>query len=349
MKVNGKVNGNGRKKRFLIGTEIETCLDERKRCEDCDRCAVCDDCPPCYFCEYERNFCEYCEDEDPDCNVCLDRRLYRDFICNYCEPCSYCDYAYNPDNCPYENSDCFDTDSLPPELRKHFMDIYLDGSCGLEFCTIPFSDLKKYYNCLREFIEFIERESLSVYERCGGHINISYPSWKMFKKQIFHNVRYFLDVLTYVFLHKDTYRRESYHYWADYFSDCHQKFCVIHFKDYAVEYRFPDTPYDALNHTLLSAVLISLSTLKKKIRYDLDIYETKELYKRFKNSEFHLKDHEYLFISEKFKKLIDVTKYDLKLFSKQLKINLLKALKFRFENPAHLGVLLDEYEEDFKL
>jgi hypothetical protein len=255
---------NGRKKKFMIGTEIETCLDEQRKCEDCDRCAVCDNCPVCLNCEDHRYFCDYCEQEDPDCEECLDQRLYIDFVCAYCDPCDSCNYPYDPNNCPYENSDSFDTDSLPHKLRKYFSKVYLDGSCGLEFCTIPFNNLKEYYNCLREFIEVVGRENLDVYEKCGGHVNISYPNWKMFRKEIFHNARYFLDVLTYMFLHKYTYRRESYHTWADYLGDCEEKYCVIHFKDYAIEYRFPDTPYDALNHTLLSALLISLSTLKRE-------------------------------------------------------------------------------------
>jgi len=307
-------------KNYLIGTEIETNLNAPD-CATCSECLVCDDCPICYDCQ------------NADCEKC--------------EPCQTCEYVFNADYCPIDVRDYY---ILPPNLKTYFLDPYIDGSCGLEFPTRPFDNLSDYYYCLLQFIEEYGRKVLSVKDKCGGHINISFTDWQKKQRQIYNNALYFLDILTYMFLSEHSVARERYHNWPNNFINTYDKYSSIHFKDYAIEFRFPDAPYDATNHTLLSAILLSISLYPHKILYSYsELVKTRELYERFKVSDFSIHGFERMFLNKKFKKLMHITKSYLQRFSRELHINLVKLSKFRFENPAHCEILLDEIVNKFNM
>jgi len=332
---------------YKVGTEIETSIKVRD-CSDCDYCSVCDSCPTCQEC----NLCEVCngrlrERYDMSCEEIQDRGWCTD-VCEFCNPCDGCLYVRNPDYCPYTDDYYY----LPAEfLEKYFMETYEDGSCGMEYPTKPFSSLTDYYYVLTEFAELIGREYMSPYDRCGGHVNISFTNWEHYKSRIYNNTVYFLDLLTFMFLSRDSYRRSGYHFFPDGFSDCTEKYSAIHFKNYAVEYRFPDSPYDATNHLLVTAVLLGLSMLKTKIRYSpKEKIRTKGLYLKFKDSEFDIKSKDKVYLARKFKKMHHYVKPYLKAFSQELSLDLNGMLKFRFQNPVHdSDFLLDDIVNKFNL
>jgi len=333
--------------KYLIGVEIETSLKELD-CSDCDQCLVCNSCPTCEECD----LCSVCNERlaeryDMTCEEVSERGWCVD-ICEYCNPCNGCEYYRNSEYCPESRDHYY----LPNDfLKKYFMSPYEDGSCGMEYPTRPFDNLSDYYYVLQKFLLEIDRDYLDPYHRCGGHTNISFEGWKHYKSIIYNNAIYFMDLLAYMFLSSYSYRRSGYQFFPNTIGDCDDKYSVIHFKTYCIEYRLPDSPYDANNHLLLSTILLSLSMLKTKIEYPKkEFIKTKELYTQFKDGDFSLSGKDKKYLRRKFRKMYRYVKPYLKIFGKEVGLDLNKMLRFRFRNPTHSSnFLLDNIIDKFKL
>ena len=157
--------------------------------------------------------------------------------------------------------DDIDIDKINPYLDNY----YYDESCGMEFVTKPFSSLKDYWKAVKEIVKVVGKENISIEDRCGGHINISWingnKSWKDYEKTIAQNILFFSDLLSYMFCSLSTYWRYNYKEFPLHLgtleNDIYDKYNCVHIKDYAIEVRIPDSPKDVDNHVLFSAVLLA--------------------------------------------------------------------------------------------
>jgi len=338
--------------KWKIGVEIETNIEIYDICELCGYCRVCEDCPQCEYCRDWGNYCDDCSIEDmilyakshgyenakPEniCRICGENDFWRDTICSTCSPCDYCEYTYNPDYCPLDTYEIL-KEYYPSEYLK---DIYNDGSCGLEFTTKPLTNLSELRKALKEIVEEIGKDNIDTYYYCGGHTNISwetdFDNWYNYRDIIVHNTTYFSDLLSYMFCDKDTYRRYTYKTFTWNYADSHDKYKAIHLKDYAVEFRFPDSPKDVDNHILLTSVLLSLTFLKQKIDYTInDLHKTEKIYKKINRDNEKLNSEDKRYLKEKFNLLLKLIKPYLMELSKQLNVDLVKALYWRFNNPKY--------------
>jgi len=366
---------------YKVGTEIETILKE-KNCENCSYCVICDECPMCTDCQENKYYCDYCDtytreqmveiaerhgwiteeeakelrenlDSNKICRVCQEFRIWQDTICRNCNPCEDCHYAYNPEYCPY--SDYYGLDDIDiDKIEKYLDNYYPDESCGMEFCTKPFTSLKDYWHAVKTIVQTIGKENIDISEKCGGHINISWQngntSWEDYEKIIAKNILFFSDLLSYMFCSPETYHRDDYKvfpmelcYVND---DIYDKYTCVHIKNYAIEVRIPDSPKDVDNHVLFTAVLLALSFKTTEIPFaEETFYKTKEIYNKINCYGEKLNDSEKRFLADKFKMLKKFIEKPLKMLSQELGINLMKALEYRFKNPKYE----EEYEKDFDL
>ena len=327
---------------YMIGTEIETILTLENPCEEC---IVCQNCSPCDYCdqneiiEYARregyiNENDFENNEEVDvCEICQRYELYRSVICEYCNPCENCEY-YDYKPLPYYLS----------SIEKFLDKWYEDGSCGLELCTKAFDNIREYYQAIKEIINTVGVENIKIKERCGGHINISWTSinyvWIDFEKPIVYNLVYFSDLLTYMHCSKYTYHRRSYKDIAkDYdgiYDSALDKYHCIHLKDYAIEVRYPDSPKSVLDHLLLSVVNLSLSFITQQIKdYKKEYEMIYAIYTKINYDGEKLSGKEKRYLRNKFKLLIKSIKPYLRIFSRQLKIDLQKALETRIQYPRY--------------
>jgi len=362
---------------YKIGTEIETIISGRT-CEDCSYCAICDDCPICHDCQENHYYCDACDEEirqrileyaieheliNKDeikniddsllCEICLSSYIWQDVICPDCGRCEDCQYAYNPEYCPYNdyyNINDIDISKIEPYLDNY----YYDESCGMEFVTKPFLSLREYWEAVKAIVQTVGKENISVEDKCGGHINISWTngnkSWKDYEKIIAKNILFFSDLLSYMFCCNETYWRNSYKEFPSYLetleNDIYDKYCAVHIKDYAIEIRIPDSPKDVDNHVLFSAVLLAIAMKTYEIPFDKETFrKTKEIYDKINYYGEKLSKEDKAFLKDKFKLLKKFIEKPLKALSHDLGIDLMKALEHRFKNPKYE----EEYEEDFNL
>jgi len=353
--------------RYKIGTEIETVISGRT-CEDCSYCAICDDCPVCISCQENHDFCDECDKEirqrvleyaieyeliDKDeiedindpllCEICLSNYIWLNIICPDCGRCEDCPYAYNPEYCPYNdyyNINDIDISKIEPYLDNY----YYDESCGMEFVTKPFSSLKDYWKAIKAIVSEIGKENIDISEKCGGHINISWTNgvktWEDYKEIIAKNILFFSDLLSYMFCDVQTYWRYTYKEFPirleDIEYDIYDKYNCVHIKDYAIEVRFPDSPKDVDNHVLLTATLLAISLKTYEIPFDKETFsKTREIYKKINKHGDIISKEDYAYLKDKFKLLKRFIEKPLKALSKEIGIDLIKALEYRFNNPKY--------------
>lgn len=352
--------------KFLVGIEIETKIHP---CDFCHECQICNDCPVCRYCIRDRDYCTRCNvdeiidymveneiisgdkneiknengeiDHEKVCDLCIEHEVWREVICSDCNPCEDCEYYRNINYCPLDDYDWREV-VLPEDMVNMFETAYVDGSCGLEFPTVTFSSLKQLHELLRKFVDIAGEDNLDAFHVCGGHTNISFEGWTEREEIIKHNAWYFLDLLSYMFLNKDTWRRWEYKTAITCDSDFYEKYSGIYIKYYAVEYRFPDSPNNPDNHVLLTAVLLGITMLPYKIGYDDDeLNEVNRIYNEindYGNFEAIRKDKRAMnYLRDKLKVLIKHIRPYLKEFSKELGYDLEKALIDRFNNPQWLN------------
>jgi len=327
---------------YRIGTEIETILSAKPCQYDVTSCYICETCTPCDYCdrheirEYIINNYDINEEELDDnrvCELCERDEIWRDVICVACDPCERCE------------------DQLPPfleGLEKYIERFYEDGSCGLEISTIPFSSIKEYYESVKQIVEAIGPESIKIKEKCGGHINISWIydngkvtyEWYDYEREIVYNLTYFADLLTYMCCSKYTKHRAAFKYIAKYYDDIYttssDKYHCIHTKSYAVEIRYPDSPKSPFDHLLLSVVNLSLSFITQQIKdYKKEYEMIYTIYSKVNFDGEKLSSKEKRYLKNKFKLLIKSIKPYIKIFSRQLNIDLQKALETRIQYPRY--------------
>ena len=344
---------------YKIGTEIETVISGYD-CESCSYCAICDNCPVCEYCQNEQLYCERCnpedirdyairhgyleENDDRDiCEVCQENYLWQELVCDCCDRCSDCEYIYNRDYCPY--NDYYSLDDIDISKIEPYLDnYYYDESCGMEFVTKPFSSLKDYWHAIKAIVQTVGKENIDISEKCGGHINISWTngnkSWLDYDTIIASNILFFSDLLSYMFCFPDTYERYEYKEFPDEYDNYKNhfinKYCCVHLKDYAVEIRFPDSPKDVDNHVLLTATLLAISLKTYEIPFDKPNFnKTKEIYEKINYYGKELNKLDKLYLRNKFKLLIKFIRKPLIKLSKELGVNLLKALEYRFKYPKY--------------
>ena len=366
---NGNKNGKLFYIEYKVGTEIETTL-KGYSCDYCDYCAVCDNCPTCEFCVNDRIFCDNCDsetqqeildiaiergylteneikdiDDDRICEICLDFQLYHDVICQNCSPCDDCDYVRNPEYCPLDNyglPENIDINEIEPYIDRY----YIDGSCGLEFPTKPFSSIAEYYKAIKTIVKTIGTEYIKTTDECGGHINLSWRNIKTNKTHedyeylIAKNIIFFSDLLSYMFNSKYTYHRYNWSrmpYSYDEINDfitSKSNYPLVLLKSDRIEVRFPDAVNSPNNHTLLTTVLLAISfnvnqcyLNKKNFETTRDIYDTIRYYGMKPNNE------QLSILKDKYILLKRIVKPYLKEFSYELNVDLVKALDWRFRNP----------------
>ena len=327
---------------YKIGTEIETILSGYACDYEIGDCPVCEGCPVCDFCDPTdiREYIIEVYNIDPDeltddrvCEICDRDRLWIDFICANCNPCENCRVT------------------LPTwleDLRKYIYDYYVDGSCGLEIDTIPFNSLKEYHKAVKELVNAIGTENIKIKEKCGGHINISWElktkdktiKWYDYEEEITYNLLYFADLLTYLCCSKYTKHRGHYKEIADSYDKVYSraldKYHCIHIKSYAVEIRYPDSPKSVLDHLLLSAVNLSLSFITYQIKdYKKEFETITTIYEKINLYGLKLNQKEKRYLRNKFKVLIKTIKPYIRIFSREVGIDLERALKFRMEYPRY--------------
>lgn len=346
---------------YKIGTEIETTLSSFACDYEAGVCPICDGCPVCDFCDFGA-IREYIIEEfnlDPDeltddqvCEICDREELWRDFICVNCNPCESCEAV------------------LPPfleHLEKYIESYGDDISCGLEISTKPFDYLPEYYQAVKEIVNAVGIENIKIKDLCGGHINISWKlyteeetiEWNDYEVEIAHNLLYFADLLTYLCCSKYTwYRRKYKKIPADYDeipSKIYKKHHCIYIKSYAVEIRYPDSPKSVLDHLLLSAVNLALSFVTYQIKDYKKEYELiHTIYNKINTDGEKLNQKEKRYLRNKFKLLIKTIKPYIRTFSRELGIDLEKALRVRMEYPRYeYGLRIKENviftEELFKI
>lgn len=148
--------------------------------------------------------------------------------------------------------------------------IYEDGSCGIEIPTSTYYSPKDFRKALKRLEEIFSyyhydySDCLSPKHGAGGHFNISFPDFYENAKFICKSIYPFVPLLVYMFGHGLTYRRSSgYRYMhSDIFSDSreiHEKYHWLHRKQYALEFRFPDSPAKINYSVALYYTLIGLS------------------------------------------------------------------------------------------
>ena len=370
---NGNKNGKLKYISYLIGTEIETTI-EGHTCDTCDYCAICDNCPVCGDCQENRYYCDNCDsetreniiyrawrhgyiteeeaeelkkdlDNDGICDICQRFELWRDTICPYCHPCYDCEYYRNPEYCPYDDyglPDFVDFDKIEPYIDRY----YEDGSCGLEFPTKAFDNLKDYYNAIKTIVSVIGKDYIKTTYNCGGHINISWENIKTGKTHkdyeflIAKNIIFFSDLLSYMFNSKYTYCRYEWSKMPNYYEDIDDfiisksNYPLVLLKTDRIEVRFPDAVNSPNNHTLLTAVLLAISFYtkqcflnEKSFETTVDIYDTIRYHGKTPNKK------QQSILKDKFILLKRIVKPYLKEFSYELNVDLVKALDWRFKNP----------------
>ena len=356
---------------YKIGTEIETVISGYD-CESCSYCAICDNCPVCEDCARNRYYCDSCDidikqriieiakengwitpdeaeelkkdlDSNEICDLCLRFYIWQNVICENCNPCEDCSYVRNPAYCPYDDEYTIDDIDID-KINEYLDDYYYDKSCGMEFVTKPFSSLKDYWKAVKEIVKVVGKENIDISERCGGHINISWEngnkSWLDYDTIIASNILFFSDLLSYMFCFPDTYERYEYKEFPDEYDNYKNhfinKYCCVHLKDYAVEIRFPDSPKDVDNHVLLTATLLAISLKTYEIPFDKPNFnKTKEIYEKINYYGKELNKLDKLYLRNKFKLLIKFIRKPLIKLSKELGVNLLKALEYRFKYPKY--------------
>ena len=370
MVMDMKKGGVKRLQNLVFGVEIETSL-EGSGCESCDFCHVCDDCPVCSDCRDFTSYCERCgETERLDmidlvqrfygieatekniCEYCDRYRLFTDVICPSCNHCDNCEYYRNPEYCDKDEYDYY----LSPEVEKYIENSYYDDSCGMEFVTKVFSNLKEFREFLKNFVDEIGEDNMSPADRCGGHFNISWDYWEDDFPTVFNNSVYFLDLFAYMFNEPKTWRRGGYAEFPANLMETGDKFKAIHEKAYAIEFRFPDSPRDVDNYVLMAATIISLCSIDYDITYNKDErLKTRDIYEKIKEDGKQLNEDEKRYLIEKFKLLIRVIRKPLKQLSEELRIDLIKALHWRFSFPKYeeekhkMRINLDEFKLNTKV
>ncbi|MCD6261209.1 MAG: hypothetical protein J7J28_05445 [Thaumarchaeota archaeon] len=369
------------KLQYKIGTEIETTIQGRN-CDDCGYCRVCDNCPVCDDCERNKLYCNNCDEEiklriieiaeenewiSPErakklrenldsediCAICQAFRIWSDVFCPDCGRCEDCQYVFNPNYCPYQDE--FSANDIDiDKIDKYLDNYYYDESCGMEFVTKPFENLKDYWEAIKAIVSEIGKENIRIVDKCGGHINISWDngdkSWLNHDVTIASNILFFSDLLSYMFCSNNTYCRDEYkvypHEYNDYKNDFIDKYTCVHIKDYAIEVRIPDSPKDIDNHVLFSAVLLAISFRTTQIPFDEEtFYKTKEIYEKINRYGEELSKQDKAYLKDKFKLLKRFIEKPLKALSHDIGIDLAKALEHRFQNPKYE----EKYEEDFNL
>ena len=349
--------------KFLVGTEIETTL-KGINCELCDYCHICDNCPTCEHCQENMDYCSYCDpnevrdyairigiiDENQDidiCEVCQEYNLWRDIICQRCDPCTDCEYYRNPEYCPYSDEYLLENIDFN-RIEKYIDRYYEDGSCGLEFPTKPFSSIAEYYKAIKTIVSVIGKENIKTTKECGGHINISWinqrtkKTWKDYKYTIAKNIMFFSDLLSYMFCSKYTYCRSQwatfppkYHEIEEYITD-KANYPLVLLKSNRIEIRFPDAVNSPNNHTLLTATLLAIS-FNTKMTYlnRSNFHITKEIYEDIRKYGNPLLERQINILKDKYTILKRIVKPYLIEFSRELRINLVKALDWRFKYPRY--------------
>jgi len=356
-----------RKINYKVGTEIETTI-EGYTCDTCDYCAICDNCPVCGDCQENHYYCDNCDEDirqrivdealrygyiteeeaeeinDGDiCDLCQRYQLWSDVICSRCDPCYDCSYVRNIDYCPY-NDEYTLNDIDMSKIEQYLDGYYYDESCGMEFVTKPFENLKDYWHAIKTIVQIVGKENIDISEKCGGHINISWEngnkSWDNYKEIIAENILFFSDLLSYMFCSPETYWRYTYKKFPSRFNDIeydiYNKYNCVHIKDYAIEVRVPDSPKDVDNHVLFTATLLAISLKTYKIPFDKETFEkTKEIYKKINKYGKELSKEDKAYLKDKFKLLKRFIEKPLKALSHDLGIDLMKALEHRFRYPKY--------------
>ena len=369
------------KLQYKIGTEIETII-QGHNCDDCGYCIICDNCPVCEDCQEHHYYCDNCDedakmriieiaeenewiseneaeklrenlDSDKICGICQAFRVWSDIFCPNCGRCEDCQYAYNPEYCPY--NDYYNINDIDiDKIDKYLDNYYYDESCGMEFVTKPFENLKDYWHAIKAIVKTVGKENISIEDKCGGHINISWQngnkSWEDYKEIIAKNILFFSDLLSYMFCDIQTYWRYTYKEFPikleDIEYDIYDKYCCVHIKDYAIEIRFPDSPKDVDNHVLLTATLLAISLKTYEIPFDKETFsKTREIYKKINRYGDIISKQDKAYLKDKFKLLKKFIEKPLTVLSHDLGIDLMKALEHRFRNPKYGEI----GEKDFDL
>ena len=357
--------------KYLIGTEIETVISGYS-CDSCDYCRICDNCPVCEDCARNRYYCDSCDidikqriieiaeengwitpdeaeelkkdlDSNEICDLCLRFYIWQNVICENCNPCKGCSYVRNPAYCPYDDEYTIDDIDID-KINEYLDDYYYDESCGMEFVTKPFSSLKDYWHAIKAIVQTVGKENISIEDKCGGHINISWTNgvktWEDYKEIIAKNILFFSDLLSYMFCDVQTYWRYTYKEFPikleDIEHDIYDKYYCVHLKDYAIEIRFPDSPKDVDNHVLLTATLLAISLKTYEIPFDKETFsKTREIYKKINRYGDIISKEDKSYLKDKFKLLKRFIEKPLKALSKEIGIDLIKALEYRFNNPKY--------------
>jgi len=148
-------------------------------------------------------------------------------------------------------------------------------------------------------------------------------------------------VLSYLFLTKKTHKREyRYRKKMNSLKDREDKYRFVHEKNYAWEFRFPDSLIDKDNSILCGITLVSLVLIDNGCSVNFS-REAQERYRDIaRDGSFKVYSNYELKFNEVLRKIKPViTK-----FSEQLKIDLEKSLAYRFFEPAHKKNL---FFEDF--
>jgi len=250
--------------------------------------------------------------------------------------------------------DYCDEFTVNDNIKQYLDDIYYDESCGMEFVTKPSSSLKDYWHAIKAIVQTVGKENISIGDKCGGHINISWvngnKTWVDYGKTIAQNILFFSDLLSYMFCLPETHWRDSYKEFPTCLEtleiDIYDKYNCVHIKDYAIEVRIPDSPKDVDNHVLFSAVLLAISLRTTKIPFDKETFnKTKEIYDKINYYGKELSKEDKSYLKNKFKLLRRFIEKPLKILEHDLGVDLMKALEYRFNNPKY-----EEIEEkDFDL
>jgi len=214
----------------------------------------------------------------------------------------------------------------------------------MEFVTKPFTSLREYWEAVKAIVSEIGKENISIGDKCGGHINISWQNgnktWVDYEKTIAQNILFFSDLLSYMFCSLETYWRYDYKEFPTCLetleNDIYDKYCAVHIKDYAIEIRIPDSPKDIDNHVLFSAVLLAIAMKTYKITFDKETFsKTKEIYIKINRHGDTINKEDYAYLRDKFKLLKKFIEKPLRILEHDLGVDLMKALEYRFNNPKY--------------
>lgn len=344
--------------RFLIGVEVETSIYAGElegyywTCDQCSECYVCS------YCIEDRMFCENCDteifieiwkyiyntlgykvditDHGEICRLCLENAVWTEFFCPNCEPTEACEYINNPDPELFDLMELIELDGRFDPILPYINSVEIDGSCGLEFQSKTFNNLKEYFNFLRIVYDTIDHHAMLPKYWAGGHTNISWEnsncSWIDYDNKIAYNSLLFSPLLVYMFTDSDINERERYIRYFDY----SEKFSPIRLKDYAIEFRLFHSIINPDNHFLGSVTALCITYITKPLTKLNDrYYKIKNLYYdllesyNFKETYDQHKDTLELLYKELIKHIKDPLKY----YSKILNIDLLSALQFRYKHP----------------